>query len=200
MSQLECRAAPWGGQAGASPGPTSHIGTLPLLARLPVPVPHTASERAVGWRREKSCNSSCRGVRRKHADGRRYVSTGHAYESRMITPLLRCAPLATFRGRCHGREKSELTKRGARAGSPSSFWGHNILTQPRPPTFTAHRWRAQRCRRDSAALVFVARKKPRTLNRRSLRRRSGCRAQFLTDHAPQCFLERGLLPALDIGA
>ena len=28
VSQLECRAAPWGGQAGASPGPTSHIRTL----------------------------------------------------------------------------------------------------------------------------------------------------------------------------
>ena len=37
-----------------------------------------------------------------------------------ITPLLRCAPLATPRGRCHGINDEHL-RRGAGNGSPFSF-------------------------------------------------------------------------------
>jgi len=72
--------------------------------------------RAQGRGVKRTCNSSCRGVYGRHADGRRYDSTGHAYVSRMITPLLRCAPLATFRGRCHG-----VNGRTIETGSRSRF-------------------------------------------------------------------------------
>ncbi len=49
------------------------------------------------WRNSKivlwsTCNSSWRGVRREYANWRRYASAGHAYVSRITTPLLRCAP------------------------------------------------------------------------------------------------------------
>jgi hypothetical protein len=54
-------------------------------------------------------------------------STWNAYEGRMTTPLLRCAPLATLRGRCHGIHEEHM-RRGAGSGSPLSFW----LRNPRP--------------------------------------------------------------------
>ena len=38
----------------------------------------------------------------------------------MTAPLLRCAPLATPRGRCHGVNDEHL-RRGAGSGSPLSF-------------------------------------------------------------------------------
>jgi hypothetical protein len=47
-------------------------------------------------------------------------STWNAYDGRMTTPLLRCAPLATLRGRCHGIHDEQL-RRGAGNGSPFSF-------------------------------------------------------------------------------
>jgi hypothetical protein len=47
-------------------------------------------------------------------------STWNAYDGRMTTPLLRCAPLATLRGRCHGIEDEHL-RRGSGNGSPLSF-------------------------------------------------------------------------------
>ena len=47
-------------------------------------------------------------------------STWNAYDGRMTTPLLRCAPLATPRGRCHGIHDEHL-RRGAGGGSPLSF-------------------------------------------------------------------------------
>jgi len=63
----------------------------------------------------------------KHAYGRGYDSTWHAYDRRMTTPLLRCAPLATPRGRCHGI-KDEYLRRGAEAVPRSRSWPKN----PRP--------------------------------------------------------------------
>ena len=47
-------------------------------------------------------------------------STWNAYDGQMTTPLLRCAPLATPRGRCHGVNEEHM-RRGARNGSPFSF-------------------------------------------------------------------------------
>jgi hypothetical protein len=47
-------------------------------------------------------------------------STWNVYDGRMTTPLLRCAPLATPRGRCHGIHDEHL-RRGAGGGSPLSF-------------------------------------------------------------------------------
>src|SRR5208337_2813553 len=47
-------------------------------------------------------------------------STWNAYDGRMTTPLLRCAPLATPRGRCHGKNDEHL-RRGTGGGSPFSF-------------------------------------------------------------------------------
>jgi len=47
-------------------------------------------------------------------------STWNADDGRMTTPLLRCAPLATPRGRCHGIHDEHL-RRGAGSGSPLSF-------------------------------------------------------------------------------
>ena len=47
-------------------------------------------------------------------------STWNAYDGRMTTPLLRCAPLATPYGRCRGTSEERL-RRGAASGSPLSF-------------------------------------------------------------------------------
>ena len=47
-------------------------------------------------------------------------STWNAYDRQMTTPLLRCAPLTTPRGRCHGIHDEHL-RRGAGGGSPFSF-------------------------------------------------------------------------------
>jgi hypothetical protein len=54
-------------------------------------------------------------------------STWNAYDGRMTTPLLRCAPLATPRGRCHGKNDEHL-RRGAGGGSPLSFLAQESQT------------------------------------------------------------------------
>ena len=54
-------------------------------------------------------------------------STWNAYDGQMTTPLLRCAPLATPRGRCHGKNDEHL-RRGAGAGSPFSFLAQESQT------------------------------------------------------------------------
>jgi hypothetical protein len=54
-------------------------------------------------------------------------STWNAYDGRMTTPLLRCAPLATPRGRCHGIHDEHL-RRGAGSGSPLSFLAQESQT------------------------------------------------------------------------
>jgi len=74
------------------------------------------------------CNWSRGRVCMEHAYGRRYDSTWHAYDGRMTTPLLRCAPLATPRGRCCGIH-DEHQRRGAGNGSPFSFLAQEF--QPR---------------------------------------------------------------------
>ena len=62
-------------------------------------------------------------------------STWNAYHGRMTTPLLRCAPLATPRGRCHGIHEEHL-KRGAGNGSPFPFFTHDFAAFPKN-----HGWR-----------------------------------------------------------
>ena len=46
----------------------------------------------------------------------------------MTAPLLRCAPLATPRGRCHGIN-DEYLRRGAESGSPFSFLAQEFQTR-----------------------------------------------------------------------
>ena len=66
------------------------------------------------------CNSPRGGVQGRHADGRRYDSTGHACDARMITPLLRCVTLAIpQRGTATASTKAR--KREALRGFPFSF-------------------------------------------------------------------------------
>jgi len=70
----------------------------------------------------RTCNSSCEGVRRRYADRRRYDSTGHAYADRMITPLLRCVPLAALRELCRGK-RTARDETGSRNRFPVLAFG-----------------------------------------------------------------------------
>ena len=54
-------------------------------------------------------------------------STWNAYEGRMTTPLLRCAPLATS-SRTLSRHYDEYLRRGAGHGSPLSFLARESQT------------------------------------------------------------------------
>jgi len=71
-------------------------------------------------------------------------STWNAYDRRMPTPLLRCAPLATPHGRRHGIH-DEQVRRGAGSGSPFSFWRKNLrpLSRYRSTTVSLNPFRGE---------------------------------------------------------
>jgi hypothetical protein len=83
-------------------------------------------------------------------------STWNAYDGRMTTPLLRCAPLATPRGRCHGIN-DEYLRRGAGSGSPLSFLAQESQTLvPSSAASVAHVSAPFRARQGSSVLFTIA--------------------------------------------
>ncbi len=64
------------------------------------------------------CNLPWRRVQRDRANGRSCGSTGHRRSRRITAPLLRRAPLAKSRGRCHGKRRSLETGNPSHDGFP----------------------------------------------------------------------------------